>query len=112
MENDTQKLKNTVFMSLSVINAAAKKAAKGWDKKATTIPVVLYFKVIKAAKWKLHPTNEVANKYINNYNSMLDLLFKGAKDSAYKFGVESVPLEFIGITIKQVKQAFLEGMKK
>ena len=112
MDNDTLKLKNTVFMSLSAIYLAAKKAAKGWEKKATTIPVVLYFGVIKATKWQNHPTNKIANKYIDNYNSMLDLLFKGAKDSAYKFGVESVPLDFVSLTIKQVKDAFLKGMKK
>ena len=111
MNKQTQQLKSSVFNSLTAISAASKKSAKGWDKKATTIPVELYFEVIKAAKWKLHPTNKVANDYINNYNKMIDLLFKSAKDSAFKFGVESVPLEYVDITIKQVKEAFLKGMK-
>jgi len=112
MDKQTQQLKSSVFNSLTAISAASKKAAKGWDKKATTIPIQLYFEVIKAAQWKYHPTNKVANDYIKNYNKMIDLLFKSAKDSAFKFGVESVPLEFIDITIKQVKDAFLKGMKK
>jgi len=112
MNNQTQVLKNSVFKSLSAINAASKKSAKGWDKKAITIPIELYFEVIKAAKWEKHPTNKIANDYIGNYNLMLDLLFKAAKSSAFKFGVESVPLEFIAITIDKVKDAFLKGMKK
>ena len=111
MNTQNQVLKNSVFNSLTAISAASKKSAKGWDKKATAIPVELYFEVIKAAKWKLHPTNKVANDYINNYNKIIDFLFKGAKDSAFKFGVESVSLDYIDITIKQVKEAFLKGMK-
>ena len=111
MNSQTQVLKNNVFKSLNAINAASKKTAKAWDKKSNTIPISLYNEVIKNAKWKLHPSNKIANDYINNYNKMIDLLFEAAKKSAFNFGVESIPLEFIEITIKQVKKAFLKGMK-
>ena len=111
MKTQNQVLKNSVFNSLTAISAASKIAAKGWDKKATTIPVELYFEVIKAAKWKLHPTDKAINYRVNNVNKMMDFLFKGAKDSAFKSGVQSVSLDYIDITIKQVKEAFLKGMK-
>ncbi len=112
MNTQNQVLKNSVFNSLTAISAASKIAAKGWDKKATTIPIQLYFEVIKAAKWKLHPTDKAINHRVNNVNKMMDFLFKEAKDSAFKFGVQSVPLEYIDIIINKFKDEYLKVMKK
>lgn len=111
--SNTTVLKNNVFSRLSAINAASIKAAKGWDKKATSIPIPLYKEVIKNAQWqKKGLKNIVKRDYIDNYNKMINLLFDTAKNSAFKFGVDSVPLEFVDMTIKQVKEAFIIGMKK
>ena len=111
MNKEVEALKANVLKSFSVINTASRTAAKGWDKKATAMPIQLYGEVIKAAKWQKHPYDKVANDFVDNYNKTLDLLLDAAKDSANQFGVNTVPLEFIDITIKQVKDSFIKGLK-
>lgn len=112
MDNNTKVLFNTVLKSLNTINYASLKTAQKWDKKSKSLPITLFSQIIQKSKWKLHPTNQTANSYINNYNKMIDLLETSAIKSANSFNSKSISLNYISQSIKTLKDAFTEGAKE
>ena len=112
MNKQANILKGRVFNSLNVIEKACLETSKAWDKKSKSIPISLFGEIITKSKWKLHPTNLIANNYINNFNKMIDLLETAAIKSANSFKSDSINLNYISESIKVLKDAFIDGTKK
>lgn len=112
MDKQGNTLKSRVLDSLSVIEKACFETAKSWDKKSKSIPIALLGEIITRSKWKLHPTNQIANNYINNFNKLIDLFETAAIKSADSFKSDSIPLNYIAEGIRVLKGDFTDATKK
>lgn len=112
MDKQANILKSRVFNSLDVIEKACIETSYSWDKKSKSIPIKLFGEIITRSKWELHPTNVIANNYINNFNKLIDLLETAAISSANSFKSDSINLNYISESIKVLKDAFIDGTKK
>lgn len=112
MDKRANILKGRVFNSLDVIEKACFETSKSWDKKSKSIPISLFGEIITKSKWELHPTNLIANNYINNFNKMIDLFETAAIKSANSFKSDSINLNYISESIKVLKGDFNDGTKQ
>ncbi len=112
MERNKTILKNRVIACLNTIETACKETSKKWDKNSKSIPTSLYCEIISRSKWERHPTNTIANSYIDNFNKMIDLMETAALKSAKSFNSDGISLNYISESIKIIKDAFIQGMKK
>lgn len=110
MNRQTRKLRKTVFDSLNTIEQSVIKSAKGWDKKATSIPIDLFNIVLDKAKWDVKQKNKVARDYAMNYNAMIGFLGSQAVKSANQFGTDSIPLKEVHRYIEVIKESFDKGI--
>ncbi len=110
--NNKTILKNSVLKSLNTLEKACFETSKSWDKKSNAIPIKLFGEIITRSKWKLHPTNQIANNYIVNFNKMIDLFGTAAIKSANSFKSKSINLNYISESIKIIKGDFIDGTKQ
>lgn len=103
---------NKVITSLDVFEKACKETAKAWVKTSKSIPVKLYSQIIEKARWERHPKSDDINKFIDNYNKMMDLMEAAAIKSANSFMCDSISLDYISETISMLKESYLIGTKQ
>ncbi len=103
---------NKVISSLDVFEKACKETAKAWDKQSKSIPVKLYSQIIEKARWEKHPKSDDINKFIDNYNKMMDLMETAAIKSANSFNSDNISLDYIAETISMLKESYLIGTKQ
>lgn len=116
-----KQLRDRIFSTFDIVKKEARETAKKWDKKAVTIPVELYAKIIDHAKWKddqvkkatdlSAQARKIALNQINSVNKTLQLQFEACVDAAKSFGSESILLAYIDESFEFLKREMKKSMR-
>jgi len=96
------------FKSLDDLLKSCKKIAKEWDKK--TVPLNYLKRAIQLNRLKTKDKSEQVLLFIERYNKVLDNTYVTCAVKADAMDSKSVSLVYLEECIKQVKEAFGEGI--
>lgn len=101
-----RKLKRMMFKSFDGFIYTCKKIAKKWD--MNTIPLITLKTSIDILKQERTGHAEY-DKFLKEYNIVLDDLYKACEKVAKKMKSDSVPIDTVEYGINVIKKAFIKA---
>jgi len=100
MDKNIKKVKRMVYRNLDKIYSTSKSIIRSYGYKM--IPMSLVKELIENSKLK--PNNEIPQEFIENYNAVLDVLYKTCNDNATKKNL--VDPKNLKLYIQKIKASF------